>query len=134
MIINLTWKTWSNEGVEEGGWKGIGSALGRWPLFMAGTRTDLLAAGVKRWDSTSLEYLALLISLEWSTSVLSGLLGTITERGSPGMQTAVAAGEWHISPLIFLLVLRFMPIDLSEEEEEEGIWRIYPYWREGCWE
>lgn len=93
---------------------------------MAGRRTDLLVlgAGLKRWDSTSLEYLALLISVEWSTSVRSGLLGTITERGSPGMQTAVAAGEWHIRPLIFLLVLRFIPSDEEEEKDRGGYLKV----------
>jgi hypothetical protein len=71
--------------------------------------------------STSLEYLALLITkrlLSIRILLLSDdLLGTTTERESVAMHTAVAAGDWHMKPLIFLVVLTLIA-DQRERERE----------------
>lgn len=122
-----TWKTWSDEASE--GCFGLFSWLLLLSLMsnflMEETRSDLFllvaAGGISLiGESTSLEYLTPLSLFffinnldvvdddeeELSSSCLrdfSGLLGMITERGSPTLQTAVAAVDWHMKPLIFLL-------------------------------
>ena len=90
----------------------------------------LIVAGRNKGDSASLEYLGVITVvffnvLEVSTNTaLSGLLGTITERGSATVQTAVAAVEWHMKPpFIFLLVFMAMAYHRKStgKTEKEGV-------------
>lgn len=63
-------------------------------------KIGLLSDPTNRRDSTSLEYLALLINLVSSIRILFGLLGITAERGSAAMHVAFIAVDWHMKPLI----------------------------------
>ena len=57
--------------------------------------------------------------------------GMMTERESGVMQTAVAAGEWHMKPLIFFLAMLFMLISCICESECNICFVLVPsFWKE----
>lgn len=110
--IQLTWNTCSVD-VEEA----IGGG-GFWMAFtslLAGVDDLILSWSAelnlrewwwwwrRRW-STRRAYLTTLLLINLACSAL-GSCGAITERGSAGTHTAVAAWDWHIKPPIFIFIL-----------------------------